>query len=289
MSESYILITAAKNEEDYIEKTIQSVIHQTLLPTQWIIVSDGSTDKTDVIVESYLKDYSFISLVKRPVDTRRDFASKVFAIREGHKHILNNHYQFYGNLDADVSFDKNYYQKLIEYFNTDPKLGIIGGQVYDAHNDTFQKQKNNIHSVSGPIQFFRKACFEATGGFIPFKYGLEDAMIEVNARMKGWKTRTIPELTVYHHRKTSTHKRNMFQVAYREGMLDYYFGLHPIFQMGRAFQRFNSNPIVLGSFIRISGYWIPAFQRKKRPVSKAFLKYLHKEEFETIKQKLRIK
>lgn len=98
-----MLITPARNEEAYIVKTIQSLINQTILPKKWIIVSDGSTDRTDDIVKRYEANYDFIQLLRREPDTSRNFASKVYAIQAGFKLLNGIEYDFIGNLDADVS------------------------------------------------------------------------------------------------------------------------------------------------------------------------------------------
>jgi len=62
MNNLYVLITAARNEEAYIEKTIKSVISQTILPKKWVIVSDGSTDRTDEIVRKLYGIYKMYFL-----------------------------------------------------------------------------------------------------------------------------------------------------------------------------------------------------------------------------------
>ena len=46
MQPKYVVITPVRDEENYIRFTIQSMINQTLRPQEWIIVDDGSTDKT---------------------------------------------------------------------------------------------------------------------------------------------------------------------------------------------------------------------------------------------------
>ena len=61
-SYSYVLITPARNEESNIEKAIKTVISQTILPRKWVIVSDGSTDRTDDIVKQYAQQNSWIEL-----------------------------------------------------------------------------------------------------------------------------------------------------------------------------------------------------------------------------------
>ena len=97
---SYVLVTPARNEEAYIEKTIQSVIHQTVLPLKWVIVDDGSTDKTASIVSHYLEDYPWIEMVQRPQRKERHFAAKVHSFNAGFQRVKDLPYEVIGNLDA---------------------------------------------------------------------------------------------------------------------------------------------------------------------------------------------
>ncbi len=287
----YILISPVKNEAGYIEKTIESILNQCLMPACWVIVNDGSTDDTKKIIEKYSNKTPFMHLINLPVRDERHFAAKVWAIQKGFDYIQSRKivYNYYGNLDADVTFDKNYYDFLINKMQEDPGLGITGGQLYDFNGEGFTKLDYGLHSVAGPVQFFRKACYEAIGGYTPSKVGLVDAMAEVKARMKGWKTLTFPELVVRHLRKTGSEGRTLIQSAKREGMMDYYFGIHPLFHLGRSVQRFFKPPVCIGSFLRTGNYLFHSITAKERPVSKEFIHFLHQEEFTTIKSKLKFK
>ena len=111
--DNYILITAAHNEQDYIQKTLDSVVNQIHKPAEWIIVSDSSTDNTESIVLRYVKSHPFIKLLVNKRKEGRNFASKVFALNTGIENIRNKDYKYIGILDADVSFDPNYYSEII--------------------------------------------------------------------------------------------------------------------------------------------------------------------------------
>src|SRR5690349_10136977 len=63
---TYVIVTPARNEAQFVESTIKSVITQTKRPLKWVIVSDGSTDGTDDIVRKYAADHSWIELVRMP-------------------------------------------------------------------------------------------------------------------------------------------------------------------------------------------------------------------------------
>src|SRR4030067_2967547 len=103
----YVLITPARNEESFIENTIRSVISQTLLPQKWVIVSDGSTDRTDDIVKKYTRDHPWIELIRMPEHRDHHFDAKVHCFNAGYEKVKNIEYNVIGNLDADVSFEKD--------------------------------------------------------------------------------------------------------------------------------------------------------------------------------------
>src|SRR5258706_1018027 len=127
ISPAYVLITPARNEAQFVELTIQSVVWQTVLPMKWVIVSDGSTDGTDDIVRRYATEYSWIELVRMPERQERHFAGKVRAFNAGYAKVKNMEYKMIGNLDADISFDdKDYFDFLLNKFAEDPRLGVGG-------------------------------------------------------------------------------------------------------------------------------------------------------------------
>src|SRR5512144_1568931 len=100
----YVLITPARNEAAFIELTLQSVVRQTILPEKWIIVSNGSTDKTDEIVSRYAEQYKWLMLIRVPDFPERTFAAKVAAFNIGYATVVNEDFDIIANLDADLSF-----------------------------------------------------------------------------------------------------------------------------------------------------------------------------------------
>lgn len=290
MKLDYVLITPARNEEAYIEKTIKSVVAQTIRPKKWVVVSDGSIDRTEEIVSRYTKEYDFIQLVCVEGDSTRNFGSKVNAFNAGYCSIRHIKHDFLGNIDADISFQSDYFETILQEFNRNDKLGIAGGIIYDFDDGTFHKQQSSLNSVAGAVQFFRKECFEEIGGYIPLKGGLIDAVAEVTARMHGWQTRSFPELKVKHYRKTGTRwlGRNVFRSAWNEGKLEYMFGYHPLFHLARICQKIPQKPFLLDSLLKTVGFWWCYLRRGKRPVSSEFINFLRSEELEKLKGLLHI-
>ena len=275
----YVLISAAHNEQDFIEKTILSVSNQLHKPTEWIIVSDGSTDNTESIVRKFAAENSYIKLITNNRKEGRDFASKVYAINIGLKNIQTSEYDYIGILDADVSFDEDYYSLLIEEFKKNPKLGIAGGNYFDIIDGKKVPVSPSAYSVRGATQFFRRKCFNQIGGLIPMKYGGEDAAACFAARMYGWETKNFPDLVVLHHRPTGLVGKNLLKARLRDGYVEYDLGYHPLFQLVKCVKRVTQNPYLIGSFIRLIGFWKARFTFEKQNIPTKLKNYIKKEQF----------
>jgi glycosyltransferase involved in cell wall biosynthesis len=274
----YVLITPARNEEHFIEKTIQSVISQTVLPTKWVIVNDGSTDATPTIVGRYLPQYDWMELVNLPVHRDRSFAAKVHAFNAGFERIKNRNYEVIGNLDSDVSFDADYLEFLLNKFEEDSSLGVAGTifleEGYSSATDSFEGQNH----VAGGCQLFRRSCFEEIGGYIPNKAGGIDWIAVTTARMMGWKTQAFREMSFFHYRSLGTAERSFLASAFSYGEKDYYLGWHPVWELFRFAYRATRKPYLLGALALYSGY-LSAFVRQiKRPVSDELMRFHRKEQ-----------
>ena len=220
----YVIITPAHNEAALIENTIRSVITQTVRPLVWVVVNDESSDDTGRIVERYASDYRFIRLINLRRSGDRHFAHKVSAFNKGFSEIQSLKYQFIGNLDADISLEKDYFESVLHEFTHDSQLGIAGGMVSSRIGDRFISQNVALDSVAGAVQLFRRECFEQIGGYLALPLGGIDAAAEITARMRGWKVRTIPTIGVLEHRRTGSSKAGPLGARVREGRRLYSLG-----------------------------------------------------------------
>lgn len=279
----YVLITPARNEEAYLEATIQSVIGQSILPLRWVIVSDGSTDRTDEIVAKYAAEHDFIVLLRRTADRQRNFGSKAHAIRMAYEQVQNLEFDFIGNLDADVTFDPTYYEGVLGKFAANERLGVAGGVRFDFCNGRFVKLHCARNSVGGPFQLFRRACYDEIGGYQPLKMGGIDAVAEVMARSKGWEVESFPELVVYHHRCTGTAGRGILAAQYRVGVQEYMLGYHPLFEIVRHVRGLADYPPVIGSLAVLGGYFWASAKKVEKAVPEGFVRYLRAEQMERLR------
>ena len=228
---AYVLMTAAHNEEAFLEKTIASVLSQTVLPQRWVIVSDNSSDRTDEIAKSYAQNHDFIRFLRINRTPGRNFGSKVRALRQGVKLLEGTHFEFIGNLDADVSVNPAYFEELMGYFERDPELGLGAGFIHEEHAGRFRSRRSNrIDSVPHAAQLVRRECYEELGGYAVLKHGGEDWYAQTCARKNGWRAEAIPGLPVFHHRHTGA-GTDLLRAHYRLGQLDYSLGSDPLFEV----------------------------------------------------------
>jgi len=255
----YVLVTPAKNEQANIERLIRAVLSQTVLPKKWVIVDDGSTDSTAQIVASYAVRKGFIELVTAPKRTERDFASKARGFKVGFARFANVDYDLVGNLDADISLPPDYFERILQKFSADPRLGIAGGIIWEKVGEQFLPQHLSPNSVAGAVQLFRAQCYADIGGYIPLRHGGIDAAAEIMARMRGWSVETFPELPVHHHRRVSTGRKWILSTRFFQGRTNYLLGYHPVFQVLSSVSRMVDRPYILGSLTTLLGYlWFAA-------------------------------
>jgi poly-beta-1,6-N-acetyl-D-glucosamine synthase len=283
---NYAIITPARNEAKFIELTLRSVTAQTTLPLKWIIVSDGSTDGTDEIVNQFAKEHSFIELLCLPERSGRDFAGKVHAFRAGYERIKQLDFKVIVSLDADISFDAEYFECLLGKLAENPALGLVGTPFQELSGRVYDYRFVSIEHVSGACQVFRRECFEAIGGYLPIKGGSIDHVAVISARMRGWQTRTFPEKVCTHHREIGTAQQGILKSKFKAGVKDYRIGNHPLWQAFRVAYQTTLTPLLVGGFALGIGYAWAAVRRLERPVPRELVEFHRREQLERLKSKL---
>ena len=280
----YVLITPARNERDFIELTIKSMVAQTVLPLKWVVVSDGSTDGTEEIVSRYAAEYPWIELVRMPERTGRDFAGKVRAFNAGLERVKGLAYEVVGNLDGDVSFEEDYFAFLLQKLVEDPKLGLVGTPFKDGAGFAYDYNYVSIEHVSGACQLFRRECFEEIGGFVPVKGGGVDVIAVITAQMKGWKTQTFTEKAILHHRPLGTAEHGALIARFRAGTKDYALGNLLIWELSRSVYQFKNRPLVVGGLMLLIGYLWSMVRHVNRPVSPELVQFRQREQMQRLKK-----
>jgi glycosyltransferase involved in cell wall biosynthesis/peptidoglycan/xylan/chitin deacetylase (PgdA/CDA1 family) len=282
----FVIITPAHNEQNLISQTIDSVLRQTVKPARWVIVDDRSTDKTREIAERYVAQHEFISVISVPKSEGRTFGRKAVAFNLGVKELAGFDYDFIGNIDADMTLPPDYFQRILEEFAADPKLGLSGGAVCTMHKGHYVDQDNALNSVGGALQLFRRECFDAIGGgYLPLEYGGIDTAAEIFSRMKGWKVRKVPSVKTYEGRATGTADRSPLKASFRKGERFHSLGYGLGLQFIRSLYRIADRPFVICSFVEFAGYVSAAMRRRPVVLSPQAVQSWRNERWNTLAEK----
>jgi len=279
---NYAIVTPARNEAQFIELTIQSMTAQTHHPLRWVIVSDGSTDGTDDIVRRYLPGNSWMELVRMPERQERHFAGKVHAFEAGYDRVKDLDVDIIGNLDADVSFEPDHFAFLIGEMEKNERLGVAGAPFREG---TFQYDYrfSNIENVWGGCQLFRRACYQAIGGYMPLKGGCIDHVAVLSARFQGWETRTFPDKVCIHHRLMGTAIQGSLKAKFKLGAKDYSVGNHPLWELFRAAYQMKRRPFILGGVMIGAGFASSLIKGEEIPLSPALVAFVQEEQMQRLK------
>ena len=277
----YVLVTPARNEAALIELTLRSVVGQTIRPSKWVVVSDGSTDATDEIVGRWAAEHPWIELVRMPERAERHFAGKVEAFRAGYARAREAPHDAIGSLDADVSFDQTYFAFLLGRLAEDPELGVVGTSF--TGRSAYDYRFVSLDHVSGPCQLFRRECYEEIGGYLPIRNGGVDLAAVVTARMKGWKTRTFSGKAYRHNRAFGAARSGALRTRFRDGVQDYALGSHPLWEIVRTAYQMTRRPVLGGGLMLLAGYLWALVRRAERPVSRDFVEFRRREQMRRLR------
>jgi biofilm PGA synthesis N-glycosyltransferase PgaC len=285
----YVIISPIRNEERHIEKTLESVVSQTTKPKKWLIVDDGSTDRTADIIKRFIKHasryndgHNFIELIKRlqqadEVATLDRIAKAApprtfnFGLKHLYETIDGFDYDFIVKLDGDLSFDPDYFKRLIENFRFNPRLGIASGISSFPQGDKFWTPSVPGEHVLGCSKMYRKECFADIGGLVEVLGW--DTIDEIKAQMLGWQTRHFKDVPLIHWRMMGS-RTGFVRGKIRHGFTNYYLGYHPLYMLARVLRRTTDRPYGISGVLLGMGYLKGWLTKADRFPDENFRRYL---------------
>lgn len=272
----YVIISPVRDEQDNLARTIESVIHQTIRPCEWVIVDDGSSDNTATIAESYVRQQEWIRLCRRENrGFRKAGGGVVDAFNDGYSTLRSNDWQFIVKLDGDLSFSPDYFESCFRAFEAEQKLGITGGTIYNVIHGQACREACPAFHVRGATKIYRRACWDAIGGFWPAPGW--DTMDEVKAQMLGWSTRTLPDLQVLHHRPTGKND-GTWGAGFKNGRANYICGYHPLFMFLKCLKRIPEKPYLIQAAALFCGFMSGYLKGIRQVDDRATIKYLRRQQ-----------
>lgn len=276
----YSIIAPVKNEINNIQKTIDSVVNQSVLPVEWIIIDDESNDGTEILLKETAEKYNWIKVIKPQVNQIRDYSSRVvYLFNQGYKHLTIK-VDYISKLDGDVSFNSDFYKNILNAFEINPKLGIASGHL--TINDIPEKIiKTSYICTRGATKIYRSKCLEDIGGIISFQGW--DTLDNVAARAKGWQVEVLPEY--FEHLKEEGSKvgnklYSNFRTGYYNGSVPYLLSYFMVKAMSKIFIK----PYFIASIFQILGYIKGRFFSNKSPFPNYIVNQLHKEQKDNLRE-----
>jgi len=241
----YVVITPVRNEQAYLGSTIESMLSQTVPPAEWIIVNDGSTDSTGRIIDDLANRCPWVRAIHREDrGYRKSGGGVVEAFDDGYSAVLSRQWDFIVKLDGDLAFGPDYFDRCFQHFAREPELGVAGGIIEHIEHGRRCVENCPAFHVRGATKIYRRACWEAIGGFWPAPGW--DTIDEVKAQMLGWRTRSLPDLRLLQLRHTGA-SDGMWSNAVKNGRANYVCGYHPLFMLGKCVRRLLRKPYLIGS------------------------------------------
>ena len=252
----YVLVTPCRNEAAFARRTIESVAAQTVRPTLWVIVDDGSSDATPAILAEYAERYDFIRVVRREDRGKRSVGPGVIeAFYSGLETVELGEFDYLCKLDLDLDLPPRYFELLMRRMEADPRLGTCSGKpYYHATDGRLVSEYCGDETSIGASKFYRVECFRAIGGFV--RQVMWDGIDCHRCRMLGWIARSWddPELRFVHLRPMGSSERGILSGRVRHGRGQYYLGTGLAYMTASALYRMLRPPLVIGGLAMWWGY-----------------------------------
>jgi biofilm PGA synthesis N-glycosyltransferase PgaC len=272
----YVIVTPVRDEEEYLPKTIESVVAQTVRPMEWVIVNDGSKDNTGKIVDEAAKQHSWIKGVHcKDRGYRKWGAGIIEAFYAGFNALQCQDWEFMSKLDGDLSFEPGYFEGSLRKFDEDPRLGIGGGVLYHVQDGKRILERHPMFHVRGGSKIYRRGCWDAIGGL--WVGPGSDTLDEVKANMLGWTSLSFADLQITHHRWTGAAYGRWGGII-KNGKTDYVAGYHPLFVFAKSVARLPQRPYILGSLALLYGYMSAYFESIPRVNDPELIQYLRRQQ-----------
>lgn len=272
-----LVISPVRNEAQYLPCTIDSMIAQTVRPTVWLIVDDGSTDETHAIAERAAARHDWIRVYRRPDrGVRKVGGGVVDAFNDGLQQFGLDDLDYVCKLDGDLELPERYFERLYHEFEADPRLGTASGKAWIRVGSRMVPERSGDDFSQGQTKLYRVQCFKEIGGFV--REVMWDGIDCHRCRMLGWKARSFrdPQLRFIHLRPMGSSFRSIYTGRLRWGFGQYFMGTHPLYALAITGYRALERPWILGGLLILAGYLGGYVRRKPRYEDPEFRKCLRR-------------
>jgi poly-beta-1,6-N-acetyl-D-glucosamine synthase len=281
-SRRYLLISPCRDEARYLRRTLDSVAAQSIPPTLWVVVDDGSIDETPAILEEYARRLPYLRVVRRGDRGRRQVGPGVIeAFYAGLETVRLEDFDYVCKLDTDLDLPVRYFELLTQRMEDNPRIGTTSGKPWFVHprRGTLVPEICGDEMSVGMTKFYRVACFKEIGGFV--RQVLWDGIDCHRARMLGWIAESVDlePMRFVHLRPQGASHKGIWTGRLRVGFGQYFMGTSPFYYLAVAIYRLPTYPVLIGSVAMLWGYfssWLKGLPRYDDLEFRSFLRsYQH--------------
>jgi glycosyltransferase involved in cell wall biosynthesis len=280
----YVLITPCRDEAEFARRTLDSVVTQSVRPTLWVIVDDGSSDTTPAILAEYARRFDFIRVMRRDDRGRRSVGPGVIeAFYAGYETIDPLDFDYLCKLDLDLELPPRYFELLMQRMETEPRLGTCSGKPYYWGSDgQLSREECGDEASIGPTKFYRVECFRQIGGFV--REVAWDGIDCHRCRMFGWMARSWddPELRVLHLRRMGSSEKGIVTGRVRQGRGQYFMGTGLAYMTATSLYRATHHPLLIGGLAMWWGYVSSLVRRAPRYEDPGFRRFLRRYQWDCL-------
>ena len=277
LTRNYVLISPCRDEAEYMRRTLDSVMAQSIPPALWVVVDDGSTDDTLAILDSYRARMPYLKVVRRANRGRRSVGPGVIeAFYAGLETVALEQFDYVCKLDLDLDLPPRYFELLMERMDSNPRLGTTSGKPYfiAPGNGQLVAEVCGDEMSVGMTKFYRVQCFREIGGFV--RQVMWDGIDCHRCRLLGWVAESVDEeaLRFVHLRPMGSSQKGIWTGRVRSGYGQYFMGTAPVYLLASTIFRLQKHPIVVGSLAMLWGYFSSALRGVGRYDDLEFRKFL---------------
>jgi glycosyltransferase involved in cell wall biosynthesis len=267
MDLKYAIIIPAKNEEESLPRTLDSIVSQTKLPEVVVIVDDSSTDNTSRVIKKYSDKYPFIKYsLKQGKNNTYSLGGKVVEVfNHGLKFIDDKgyDYDYVVKMDADIFFREGLFQELTERLKNQ-KFGIVSCTPYMLIDKTKLFINSPGWHTNGDFKMYHKKCLEKIGGL---KKDLGwDCADNIMAMNNGWDTMVFRDL--YYEQVRPIGRYSVKKGIVRQGIGAYKLRHSLPYILIKIMHDMVKKPYIIGGFYYLQGYFKAYFKFPERTLSK---------------------
>jgi glycosyltransferase involved in cell wall biosynthesis len=281
----YCLISPCRDEAQFMRRTLDSVLAQSIPPARWVIVDDGSKDQSPQILQDYAARYPIIQVVRRQDRGRRLVGPGVIdAFYAGYNAIDPAQFDYMCKLDLDLDMPPGYFEEMMRRMEAEPRLGTCSGKPYFPAPSNKAKDFNGRlisecvgdETSVGAVKFYRTPCFQQIGGFV--RGVMWDGIDCHRCRMLGWIACSWdePAIRFIHLRPMGSSHKGLWIGRARHGYGQYFMGTGPFYVTFSALYRFFRPPLVTGALAMWAGYFRSVLLRYPRYDDLEFRRFLRR-------------